>query len=354
MDNSNARDMSDDNKYRESIPKRPHAIALFSGGLDSTLSILLMLKQDIRVTALTFVTHFECGPREYSSGGFDPCAVAQKYGFDVKIVHFGEEFIDIVRNPRFGHGKNMNPCTDCRILMLREARKVMEESGADFIVTGEVLGQRPMSQLKDKLNLVVNQSGLKGKLLRPLSAKLLTPTDPELSGLVDRDQLEAINGRSRRRQMELAEQLGLESHFSPAGGCLLTDRSYSNKLRDLLAHSEHVTFDDFDLLRAGRHFRLDANTKLIVGRNEEDNTRILSQRQPQHVQLEALGVGSPIALLIGEASDENITKAARITARYTSARHQPSVEVTVSDSNGERTLAVLPTTAEEIGCEAVR
>ncbi len=347
-------DISEDNKRRESNPKRGHAIALFSGGLDSSLAILLMLKQDIRVTALTFVTHFECGPGEYSSGRFDPHSVAEKYGFDVKIVHFGEEFIDIVRNPRFGHGKNMNPCIDCRIFMLREARKFMEVSGADFIVTGEVLSQRPMSQLKDKLNLVVNQSGLKGKLLRPLSARLLPPTDPELSGLVDRNRLEAISGRSRRRQMELAVQFGLESYFSPASGCLLTDWSYSNKLRDLLSHTEHVTFDDIDLLRTGRHFRLDASTKLIVGRDEKDNARILSHRQQQHVQLEALGVGSPIALLIGEASDENISKAARITARYTSARHQPLVEVTVSDSNGERTLPVSPATAEEIGCEAVR
>ncbi len=347
-------DMIGDNKHGEGTPKRPHAIALFSGGLDSTLSILLMLKQGIRVTALSFVTHFECGPGEHGPGGFDPQAVGLKYGFDARVVHFGEEFIDIVRNPRFGHGKNMNPCTDCRILMLREARRVMEESGADFIITGEVLGQRPMSQLKDKLNLVVNQTGLKGNLLRPLSARLLPPTDPELSGLVDRDQLEAISGRSRRRQMELAVEIGLESYSSPAGGCLLTDRSYSNRLRDLLSHSEKVTFDDFGLLRAGRHFRLDVNTKLIIGRNEQDNDRILSHKKPQYVQLEALGIGSPITLLIGEASEANVTKAARLTARYTSARRQPMVEVTVSDSHGERALPVSPATAEEIGCEAVR
>lgn len=332
---------------------RGHAIALFSGGLDSILAILMMLRQNIRVTALTFMTHFGCDPDDRSSCGNDPYPMASKYGFDVKLMHLGQKFVDIVKNPRFGHGKNMNPCTDCRILMLSEGREFMEMTGADFIITGEVLGQRPMSQVKDKLNLVIKQSGLKGKLLRPLSAKLLVPTEPELSGMVDREQLEGISGRSRQRQMELAGEFGLESYPSPASGCLLTDRSYSNRLRDLLDHTEQVTFDDLNLLRVGRHIRLDPKTKLVVGRNEKDNERILHYKRPNDVCLEALGVGSPITLLIGDASANNILKAAMITVRYSSARDQGIVDVTVTTAGSDEVLSTAPATVEELGCLAI-
>ncbi|UCD64414.1 MAG: hypothetical protein JSW34_02985, partial [Candidatus Zixiibacteriota bacterium] len=196
----------------KSSPSGGHAIALFSGGLDSALAILLMLRQDIKVTALTFLTHFGCDIGDRSACGTDPYPVAEKFGFDVKLMHLGQKFLDIVEKPRYGRGRNMNVCTDCRILMLTEARKFMVLVGADFVITGEVLGQRPMSQVRNKLNLTENQSGLKGKLLRPLSARLCRPTEAELSGLVDRDKLEAIQGRSRKRQMELARQFGLEDY----------------------------------------------------------------------------------------------------------------------------------------------
>jgi len=244
-------------------------------------------------------------------------------------MHLGEKFIDIVKNPRFGRGKNMNVCTDCRILMLSEAREFMEMVNADFIITGEVIGQRPMSQTKDKLNLVIKQAGLKGKLLRPLSAKLLPPTEPEINGLVDRDKLEGIYGRGRRRQIEMAREYGLEDYPSPAAGCLLTDKGYSNRLRDLLTHIEKITFDDLNLLRHGRHFRLNGNTKVIVGRDENDNKMILTYLKPHHYCLEALNAGSPITLLIGDSSEENLIKAAMITARYSSARNQPEIEVSI-------------------------
>ena len=337
----------------ENKNSRGHAIALFSGGLDSILAILMMLRQNIKVTALTFMTHFECDLGDRSSCGSDPYPAAEKYDFDVKLIHLGQKFVDIVRNPRFGHGKNMNPCTDCRILMLNEGREFMEMTGADFIITGEVLGQRPMSQVKNKLNLVIKQSGLKGKLLRPLSAKLLPPTEPELSGMVDRELLEGISGRSRKRQMELAQEFGLESYPSPASGCLLTDRSYSNRLRDLFDHTEQVTFDDLNLLRTGRHIRIDPETKLIVGRNEIDNERILHYKRSHDVHLEAMGVGSPVTLIIGNASEDNILKAARITVRYSSARDQRTVDVTVTTVGGNDVLSVAPATVEELGCHAI-
>ncbi len=333
--------------------KRGHAIALFSGGLDSALAILLMLKQNIKVTAITFMTHFGCDLGDRFSCGSDPYPAAEKFGFNVKLMHLGQKFVDIVRNPRFGYGKNMNPCIDCRILMLNEAREFMEMSGADFVVTGEVMGQRPMSQLKDKLNLTIKHSNLKGKLLRPLSAKLLPPTEPELSGMVDRDRLEAISGRSRKRQMQLAEEFGLDDYPSPASGCLLTDAAYSGRLRDLLAHSERISFDDLNLLRVGRHFRLDEQTRIIVGRDESDNRKIESYRQPEFVCLEAADVGSPITLLIGEAGDDTIEKAAMITARYSAARKESQVEVLVSQGETERKIVVSPATIEEAGAERI-
>ena len=328
---------------------KPHAIALFSGGLDSTLAILLMLKQDIRITALTFMTHFGCDLGDRSSCGSDPYPAAERFGFDVKLMHLGQKFVDIVENPRYGWGKNMNPCTDCRILMLSEARELMEMMGADFIITGEVIGQRPMSQVKNKLNLTIKQSQLQDRLLRPLSAKLLKPTPMELSGMVNRDLLEGINGRGRKRQIEMAREFGLEDYPSPASGCLLTDPGYSVRLKELMDHGRLESFDDLNLLRVGRHFRLDDKTKAIVGRNEADNGRLMACRQPEHVTLEALDIGSPITLLVGQASEDNLRRAAQLTARYSSAKHKPEVEVTISIGDSTQTITVTPANAEEIG-----
>ena len=340
--------------YNRDKTKRGHAIALFSGGLDSTLAILLVLQQNIEVTALTFLTHFGCDLSDRSSCGSNPYPTAEKFGFNVKLMHLGRKFVDIVVNPRFGRGRHMNVCVDCRILMLREAREFMELVNADFIVTGEVLGQRPMSQTRDKLNLVVKEAGLKGRLLRPLSARLLPPTDPELNGLVDRARLESIRGRSRKRQLELAARFGLENYRSPASGCLLTDAAYSNRLRDLLAHSTPVSFDDLNLLRAGRHFRLDSRTKVIVGRNEADNQVLLSLKQPHHLHLEVLEGGSPVTLLVGEHTEENIRRAAAITARYSSLRNRPQVTVALlRDGDGVGgELAIAPAGDNEL--ESIR
>lgn len=335
--------------------KKAHAVALFSGGLDSALAILLMLRQNVEVTALTFMTHFGCDLGDRSSCGSNPYPAAERFGFNVKLMHLGQKFVDIVENPKYGRGKNMNVCTDCRILMLTEAKMFMELVGADFIVTGEVLGQRPMSQVKDKLFLTEKQSGLKGRLLRPLSARRLPPTEIEKSGLVDRERLEGIVGRGRKRQMELAEQFGLDDYPSPASGCLLTDSGYSNRLRDLLANTGHLTFDDLNLLRVGRHFRLDRKTKLIVGRNEADNNYLLAHKREGHVHLEALGIGSPVAILVGDTCEGNLVKAAMVTARYTSAKDEPEVEVSVMNGTGTaRSLRVPPAPAEDLEFVIIR
>ncbi|KAA3636669.1 MAG: DUF814 domain-containing protein [Calditrichaeota bacterium] len=341
--------MTEQNKSK----KRGHCIALFSGGLDSALAVLLMLQQDIEVTAITFMTHFGCDLGDRSSCGSNPYPAAEKYGFNVKLMHLGQKFIDIVEKPKFGYGKNMNPCTDCRILMLSEAKNLMEMVNADFIITGEVMGQRPMSQVKPKLALVEKETGLKGKLVRPLSAKLLPPTDPELNGMLDREKLEGISGRGRHRQIELAEKFGLDDYPNPASGCLLTDSNYSNRLRDLLKHSQQLTFEDLNLLRIGRHFRIDANTKIIVGRDEGENNRLMAYKKPHHRHVEAIGIGSPVTLVIGDTSEDNMKKAAMITARYTSAKSEPAVEITFMDIDGQPKITVPPAKDEDLKYVAI-
>ncbi len=334
--------------YNQDKTGRGHAVALFSGGLDSALAILLILRQNIEVTALTFLTHFGCDITDKSSCGSNPYPVSEKFGFTVKLVHLGDKFIDIVKSPKYGYGRNMNPCIDCRILMLNEAKQFMEMVGADFIITGEVLGQRPKSQMRPSMNIVERDSDLGGRLVRPLSAKLFPETLPEKNGLLDRNLLEDISGRSRKRQMELAAEFGLEDYPSPAAGCLLTDIGYSNRLRDLLAHTDQVDFDDLNLLRVGRHFRLDDHTKLIVGRDESDNNKIEKYAKPHHRVLEALGTGSPVALFISSNGEEQLEKAAAITARYCDAKDRNQVEVTCTCEGDGRKFLVNPADPDDV------
>jgi tRNA U34 2-thiouridine synthase MnmA/TrmU len=325
------------------MSQRGHGIALFSGGLDSALAVLLILQQDIKVTALTFMTHFGCDITDKSSCSSDPTSMSEKFGFTAKMVHLGNKFLDIVKSPPHGHGKNMNPCIDCRILMLREAKVFMEMVGADFIFTGEVVGQRPMSQFKPQMHVVARESGLKGKLVRPLSAKLLPPTEPEISGILDREKLENISGRSRKRQMEMAKKFGLEDYPTPAAGCLLTDVNYSVRLRDLLLHQEHIDFDDLNLLKVGRHFRPDDETKIIVGRNEEENLAIERYRKKDEWIFEAMDTGSPLTLLKGELTEQNIQLASSITARYCDLKYSDAVEISYYlDLDDSKLITVAP------------
>jgi tRNA-specific 2-thiouridylase len=305
------------------------AIALLSGGLDSTLAVLLLRRQGIDVTAVTFLTHFGCDITDSSSCSQDASLNALKYGFEVKLCHLAEEFISIVKNPRYGHGKNMNPCIDCRILMLRKAKELMELTGADFVATGEVLGQRPMSQRRETLPMMDREAGLKGLVLRPLSAKLLKPTVPETNGIVDREGLCDFRGRTRKPQMALAEEFGLTEYPAPAGGCLLTDPAYSHRLRELLGHDADPAMRDFHLLRVGRHFRLQSGLKAVVGRNKGENERIETLAEKGDYLLRVENVGSPVTLLSGGACPEDIETAASFCARYSDARHLPEVKVTV-------------------------
>lgn len=314
----------------ESYLSMARAVALFSGGLDSTLAILTILSQGVEVKALNFLTQFGCYPTDRSSITKNLLFLAERFGFEVKLIDLSEKFIEIVKNPKFGYGKNMNPCIDCRILMLKEAKVFMDKTGADFIITGEVLGQRPMSQRKDTFNVIDREAGLTGYVLRPLSAKLLKITFPETKGIVNRDMLHDFRGRSRKPQIALAKEFGLTDYPPPAGGCLLTEPNYAHKLKDLLMYNPNPGFNDLSLLKVGRHFRFSPLSKIIIGRNKAENETIRALSADSDYLLNVVGHASPTALLTGEATEEALRVAASLCARYSDAKSLPEVEVRVS------------------------
>jgi tRNA U34 2-thiouridine synthase MnmA/TrmU len=318
------------------------AIVLLSGGLDSTLAVLLLRRQGIDVTAVTFLTHFGCDISDSSSCSSDSSSNALRYGFTVKLCHLSEKFLEIVKHPKFGHGKNMNPCIDCRILMLREARALMEMTGADFVATGEVLGQRPMSQRRETFPMMDREAGLVGYVLRPLSAKVLKPTIPETEGLVDREMLCDFKGRSRKPQMALAEEFGLTDYPNPAGGCLLTEPNYAYRLRELLKHNPDPGARDLMLLRVGRHFRTPGGFKIIVGRDNNENDKLKPLTEGGDFNMWVEGVGSPLTHLGEGATEDDIRIAASLCARYSDAKHLDEVTVTVSNTSGSYRFAVTP------------
>ncbi|MDD3732674.1 MAG: tRNA 4-thiouridine(8) synthase ThiI [candidate division Zixibacteria bacterium] len=333
---------------------RAHAIALYSGGLDSILAILLMLRQNIKVTALYFVHYFGKVADPKNPDKSTPYNIAQKFGFKLEVVHLGQKFIDIVLEPQYGRGAHMNPCVDCKIMMLREAKTYMEEIGADFVITGEVIGQRPFSQLKNQMNLVLRKSGLNDKLLRPLCAKHLPPTEPELNGLVDREQLLDIKGRGRKQQIRLAGEFGLTDFPTPAGGCLLTDKGFSNRLKDLIEYHRNFTPNDIELLKIGRHFRIDNQTRIIVGRNEKENLILQKLAQPHHFLCDAPDIASPLSVLIGPASETNFNTVAGLTIRYSSARNKAAIKVVISlNGNLVRELTVAPASSFDYNLKAI-
>ena len=256
------------------MSEKMKAIIMFSGGLDSTLAAKLMRDQGIDLIALHLTSPFCSCDNSRQGCRAASVVMAEQLGIEMITRAKGEDYYRILKNPRYGYGSGINPCIDCRIYGFFLAREEMEKRGARFIVTGEVLGQRPMSQRRQTLELIEKKSGLEGLIVRPLSAKHFPPTLPEVAGWVDRGKLLDISGRSRKEQIRLAEKYSLRDYPCPAGGCLLTDRGFAKRVRDLFAHSEEVTTTDFNILKLGRHFRLPSGEKLIISRNESENRRL--------------------------------------------------------------------------------
>lgn len=325
------------------------AIALLSGGLDSTLAAKIILEQGIQLEAINFITVFcTCTSRG------ETCLASQKsveaLGIPLKVFNVSEEYLEIVKSPKHGYGSNMNPCIDCRIFMLKKAKNYMKECGASFIVTGEVLGQRPMSQRREAMQLIEKEAGLEGLILRPLSAKFLPITIPEKEGWVDREKLLNIQGRSRKPQIQLAEQFGIRDYPCPAGGCLLTDPGFSKRLKDLMIHNPDFTINDVHLLKIGRHFRLSPFVKLIIGRRQDENQKIKTFASNGDILLKVNKIPGPLSLIRGDIKEDDIKRAASITARYSKAKDLGIVEVVYKKEPEKiyQTIFVSPANEKEI------
>jgi tRNA-specific 2-thiouridylase len=321
--------------------KTVKAISLFSGGLDSIVSVKLIQEQGIDVQGLTFCTPFFEAEK--------PKAAARRIGLPLMVLDITEEHLVMVRAPRYGYGKNMNPCIDCHTLMLKIAGKKMEEMGHDFIFTGEVLGQRPMSQSRQMLHVVAKNSGYADRILRPLSAKLLPETLPEKEGKADRQRLLDIQGRGRKRQMEMAERYGITEYANPAGGCLLTDPMFSKRLKDLFASHPGFTPRDLELLKVGRHIRLNDRHKVIVGRNKRDNQSLEPLIEDRDAVFQMRDFPGPLCMLPGGGPEEVEREAAAICAAYGDAPKDAG-EVTVKCRRGAemRLVSVAPVNKEDL------
>jgi hypothetical protein len=295
------------------------ALALLSGGLDSTLAVKVILEQGIAVEALNFTSPFCTCTGRNAGCKSEAVRVAGEFNIPVKVMQKGVEYLEVVKRPRHGYGKGMNPCIDCRIFLLRKAKEYMAESGADFVITGEVLGQRPMSQRRDTLRLIERESGLEGLLLRPLSAKHFEPTIPEREKWVDRERLLSMQGRSRKEQIHLADELDVRNYPCPAGGCLLTELSFVSKVRDMFDHGDSIYMRDFRLLKIGRHFRTGPRTKVIIGRDEAENLGLEAAVQPGEAAIRWLDGGSPLGVIMGRQDQTLLETSARILLRYTKA-----------------------------------
>jgi tRNA-specific 2-thiouridylase len=335
------------------------AVALVSGGLDSMLAVRLIQQQGIHVEGINFFTGFCVEGHTHAIRKKDrdrpkrnnALWVAEQLGIKLHIIDVSEDYKDIVINPKHGYGSNLNPCLDCKGFMVHEALEWMKRHDFDFLITGEVMGQRPMSQRKDTMPVVSKESGAGDLLLRPLCARLLPETKPEREGWVDRDQLLDISGRNRKPQMALAEKYGFTEYAQPAGGCcFLTDANYTSKLADLWQARGEKTYeiDDIVMLKVGRHLRPKPHFKLIIAR-EEGETNFLKGYRKKYISMNTVSHSGPVALIDGEADSNDLELAARLVARFSSGRESASVRVEIRQKDGEsKSIDVIPLRAEEV------
>lgn len=310
------------------------AVLLYSGGLDSMLALEIVREWGVKVYPL-HIAHKLLPPQQIHVVP------------DLKIVDVTEEFAQIVQKPEYGYGKNLNPCIDCRILMLRKAKQYMAEVKADFVVTGEVLDQRQMSQRLETLMLIEKNAGLEGMIVRPLSGALLPATIPEKKGLIDHKSLLKIKGRSRKLSLEIAKTRNITAYLPPSGGCLLTDPGFCRRLADVLRFQEKISAIDIELLKIGRHFRIAPDVKIIVGRNEDENKRIEELTVDSHIFFFVPDTGSPNAILLGDK--KHIKTAAAITARYSDKKKEPDVEVYYRHKGKVNKVTIKPIDDETLG-----
>jgi tRNA U34 2-thiouridine synthase MnmA/TrmU len=319
------------------------AVSLISGGLDSMLATKAILEQGIHVEGINFYTGFCVEGHTHAIRKKDrqkpkrnnALWTAEQLGIKLHIIDIVEEYKDILINPQHGYGANLNPCLDCKIFMVHKAQEWMEKNNFDFIITGEVIGQRPMSQRKETMPVVAEESGANDRLLRPLCAHNLPVTLPEREGWVDREQLHGFSGRSRKPQMALAQQFGIEDYAQPAGGCcFLTDASYSAKLADMWQHQDGKNYelDDIMLLKVGRHIRPNEHFKLIVGREEGENNFLRGYKK-LFSHLVVKDHAGPLVLLDGTPTEEDLELAARITGRFSQGKNAETVEVNIQPLN---------------------
>ena len=342
------------------------AVAMLSGGLDSSLAVKIVADQGIEVIGVNYNTGFCLTDHRRKMVGLgadiDPKAVRNealqagaRWRIPVEIIDISSEYMQILTAPRYGYGSAINPCIDCRIFMQKKTREFMTRTGARFFITGEVVGQRPMSQMRNTLRLIETQSGCRGLILRPLSARLLEPTLAETEGWIDRGKLYDFKGRSRKPQMALAQEIGLADYPQPAGGCcFLTDQNYARRMQDLFEYSGKKTLstDQVLLLKVGRHFRVSPKAKAIVGRNEAENL-FLKSSTGGRISLNCTEIVGPLTLLEGSPDDREIEAAARITARYSDGKHLERVKVeAMTPEGGGRVLDVQP--MDDENCEKMR
>lgn len=302
------------------------AVGLISGGLDSTLAVKIVKDLCVDVYGVYFSMPWGCCDKVKAM------AAAQQMGINFIVLQLDERYLEIVRRPRYGYGRAMNPCVDCRIHMFSRAAQYMKHIGADFVFTGEVLGQRLMSQMRRSMKWVEEGAGLKGRLLRPLCAQLLEPTQLEKEGLIDRQKLLAIAGRSRKEQLALADRFQISAYNQPAGGCLLTDKNFARRMKDTLDHG-YRNFRETTALKWGRHFRLDGHFKAVIGRDERENDALLRYRHPEDLILQLAEGTGPTVILKGNSPTEDIlATAAGLLQRFSRYKDQAPVTIQYASS----------------------